>query len=377
MNEIVNYLKSNRSEILKDIEMLVKKESPTDNKQLVDECGIHLSNIFTDKFGIYPEIYRHENTGNHLLFKIGDYDEQILILGHFDTVWDENEIEYKEDGNIIYGPGIIDMKGGLILSIWAVKALMDNNVPLNKNIVFLCNGDHEGIASPTSRPLIESEAKKSDAVIVPEASQGEKGNLKTFRKGVLRYTIEFHGQSSHSGNNHEAGHSAILELAKKVSMLEGMTNYEKGITCNVGIVKGGSGVNMVPDYAELKLDIRVAENEDATNIDKLIREITPEDKNITIKIDGGIKRPVLQRTEPNTMLWEIVKDSAKELQIEIDQASVGGGSDGSFASALDIPTIDGIGCVGGGPHAKNEHIKKDFVVERSALIATLIKNLTS
>lgn len=375
MKEITSYLEKHQKEILADIQTLVKAESPTEDIEAVNNCGEILIKLFSTHLNVQPEIIKENETANHLRFRVGQTSEQILILGHFDTVWEHGALPLLIKGNKFFGPGAIDMKGGLVQAIWAVKALIETGVSLEKSIVFLCNGDHEGIASPTSRPYIESEALKSEAVLVPEAPQGKTGALKTSRKGVLRYTITFQGIAAHSGNNHEAGVSANHELAKQLIYLESLTDYHSGTTVNVGQIHGGTSVNVVPESAELKVDIRVTNSKEAERIDRLVGELKSFSPKVSLKINGGIMRPVMERTEKTVKLFNIAKEAAEEIGIPLTEAAVGGGSDGSFASSLGVPTLDGLGAAGDGPHAEHEHILIDQLPYRSSLISHVIKQL--
>lgn len=375
MKPLTSYLEKHQNDMLNDIQTLVRAESPTHDIEAVNKCGQILSQLFNTHLGLRPEVIEQTETANHLRFQIGEATEQILIIGHFDTVWEHGSLPLMVKGNQFFGPGAIDMKGGLVQAMWAVKALNEMNVNLEKSIVFLCNGDHEGIASPTSRPYIEAEAMKSDAVLVPEAPQGETGALKTSRKGVLRFTITFHGIAAHSGNNHEAGASANHELARQLIYLESLTDYSRGTTVNAGQIHGGTSVNVIPDIAELKIDIRVASNQEAERMNHLVQALQPFSSDVSLKVKGGIMRPVMERTEQTATLFNIAKEAAQEMEMPLDEAAVGGGSDGSFASALGIPTLDGLGAAGDGPHAEHEHILIDQLPYRTSMMAQVIKRL--
>ncbi|PTK89432.1 M20 family metallopeptidase [Staphylococcus gallinarum] len=375
MSVIQTYLTDHEQEILDDIKSFVKIESPTSDKQAVDEAGAWLYEKIQAYLEIKPQIIEQEETGNHIRFEFGEGDDQILISGHFDTVWSKGDLPLVEKGELLYGPGVIDMKTGDVQILWALRALKEHAITTNKKIVVLFNGDHEGIASPTSRPYIEAEARKSKYGLVAEAATGETGALKTFRKGINRYTIQFKGKSSHSGNDHQSGESAIREAAYQIIDLENMTDYEQGTTVNVGLIQGGSGINVRPENAQIKVDVRITTPQNGKAIDQQIHAIKAYNPQVDIEIQGGEVRPVMMKTEQTESLFQLAKGYAQSIGFELEQVAVGGGSDGSFIAAQGTPTLDGLGGVGGGPHARNEHINKKFVVPRTTLLAELIKNL--
>lgn len=375
MKPLTSYLEKHQNDMLNDIQTLVRAESPTKDIEAVNDCGQILSQLFNTHLGLQPEVIEQTTTANHLRFQMGEATEQILIIGHFDTVWDHGSLPLEVKGNQFFGPGAIDMKGGIVQAIWAIKALNEMNVHLGKSIVFLCNGDHEGIASPTSRPYIEAEALKSEAVLVPEAPQGKTGALKTSRKGVLRFTVSFYGIAAHSGNNHEAGASANHELARQLIYLESLTDYSRGTTVNVGQIYGGTSVNVIPERAELKIDIRVTSAQEAERMNQLVQALQPYSPHVSLTIEGGIMRPVMERTEATAGLFHIAKEAAEEMGMTLTEAAVGGGSDGSFASALGVPTLDGLGTAGDGPHAEHEHILIDQLPYRASMMAHIVKQL--
>lgn len=372
MNKIYDYVKEKEEAILSDIEKVVKKESPTKRKDLSDVCKNELESLFKEYLNKNASVIDDDKFGDHLRYTIGEGDSQILIIGHYDTVWNEGDLEYKLEGDKAYGPGILDMKGGLIIALWALKTLKELKLNLNNQIVFLLNSDHEGVASPHSRKIIEEEAKKSKAVLVPEASVDYTNALKIERKGILRYVISTEGKAAHSGNNHEEGVNAILELSNQIKYLSSLTDYTVGTTVNVGKIEGGQGINVVPDYAECSVDVRVVNNTEAEKIKDVIESITPVNTQAKLNIEGGIVRPAMVKTQESESLLNLAKEIGNEIDYEVQGASVGGGSDGSFAAALGIPTLDGLGAAGVGPHSKEEHILISHLPKRVALFANLL-----
>lgn len=373
MSEILNYIESKHQNVFETLERYVKAESPSNRKELVDKCGRVMQGIFSELLEIKGEVYPQTDTGDHLKFTYGDGAEQILILCHMDTVWDEGRLPFRVEGNRAYGPGILDMKGGAIQAVWAVKALKDLGIKVDKKIVFLFNSDEE-IGSPTSRRIIEEEAGKSRYVLVLEPPT-KNGSLKTARKGVGGFTLKIKGVAAHAGNDHEKGRSAIEELAQQIIYLHGLTDYSIGTTVNVGVVKGGSKANVVPEYAEAHIDFRVETLSEGKRLEALINGLKPRVKGTVIEVEGKLNRPPMERTASTIEMFEKAKRIGKELGIELTEKSAGGGSDGNFTSALGIPTLDGLGAAGSGPHAEHEHIRIDEIPVRTALLAHLLVEL--
>jgi glutamate carboxypeptidase len=299
------------------------------------------------------------------------------MLAHFDTVWRKGELEKMpfriEDGKA-YGPGIFDMKGGLVQGIYALHALKSLKKEIGCKVVFLFTSDEE-IGSPTSRELIEEEAKKSKCVLVLEPAMSPNGALKTSRKGVGLFHLKVTGRPSHSGIDHEKGRSAIEELARQIIYLHSLTNYGTGTTVNVGVIKGGTTSNVVAAEAEAEIDLRVRTQAEAERVIPLILGIQPQTDGTTLNITGGINRPPLERTEQVAKMYEIAKNLAKEkLGFELPEAATGGASDGNFTAPL-APTIDGLGAVGDGAHAVHEHVLISEMPVRSTLVALLLETL--
>jgi glutamate carboxypeptidase len=374
MSAILEYLKQRQDDMILSLEMLVKSESPSDSKELVDQCGELLQRMFGEHLQLSPEVFPQTHVGNHYKYTFGSGDEQILMLGHFDTVWDKGRLSYRLEGNKAYGPGIFDMKGGIIQALWALISLKQLGIRLRKKIVFLLTSDEE-IGSHSSRHLIEAEAAKSAAVLVMEPSVSLTGALKTARKGLGIYHLKITGFSSHAGNDHNIGISAIEELAHQIIRLQKITDYAQGTTVNVGTVKGGGRVNVVADYAEADIDLRIASRSEAAKNDALIRNLLPVIKGTSIEVTGGINRPPFEKTEEIQQLVTKAQQIAVSLGFQLDDVSVGGASDGNFTASLGIPTLDGLGAVGDGPHALHEHVLLDHIPYRAALIAHMLMEI--
>jgi glutamate carboxypeptidase len=281
---------------------------------------------------------------------------------------------FKEEGGRLWGPGVLDMKAGLVFAIFAARMLRDLDVPLDRRLVLLCVSDEE-VGSETSRTVTEAEARKSEAVLVLEPGTGLSGKLKTSRKGVGDYTVEVAGQASHAGVDFASGASAILELCRQVQVIAKFTNLESGITVNPGVIRGGTRTNVVAAEAEAEIDIRVKTMSDADALDRLFRELRPFDSRCELRVRGGLNRPPMERTDQVEQLFRKAEAVAKNLRLEIEESATGGGSDGNFTAALGIPTLDGLGAVGEGAHAPNESILVDRMADRVALLAGLIREL--
>jgi glutamate carboxypeptidase len=277
-------------------------------------------------------------------------------------------------GDIATGPGVFDMKGGLVVGLYAVAALHALNLPPAHRVVFLLNSDEE-VGSGSSRPFIEKEADRSDAVLVLEPSR--EGALVTARKGVGRFELEVQGLASHSGAAHERGVSAVEELAHQVLRLEGMTDYGRGTTVNVGTVQGGSKVNVRPAAAWANIDLRVMTGKEGQRMSKAILGLKPVHPGATLVVSGGINRPPWETSAGGDALFERARRVGHGLGMDLWPARTGGGSDGNFTAALGVPTLDGLGIIGNDAHALTEWVDLASLPRRAALLAELILDLGS
>jgi glutamate carboxypeptidase len=298
-----------------------------------------------------------------------------LLLGHCDTVWPRGSLETMpvetRDGRLS-GPGVYDMKGGLVQGIFALRALRDLGLEPAVEPAFFINSDEE-IGSPESLPRIESLARRVRRVFVLEPSLGAGGALKTRRKGSLRFTIRVFGRAAHSGLDPEKGASAIRELARVIRWLYEKADPGRGITVNVGVVEGGLRANVVAPEARAELDIRVLASADAERLEREVLALAPETAGTRVEVTGGIDRPPLEPTAGNRALFAAAQASAAALGIPLGEGTAGGASDGSLTSRF-CPTLDGLGAVGDGAHALHEHVVLDRMPERAALLALLLLN---
>lgn len=355
---IQTYLQDNMNHFLQLLEEAVNMDSPSRDKRLGDRMAGWFALQFQRLTGGKAELIPNATYGDQVRCTLGEGDKQILIIGHYDTVWLEGEAArrpFSIRDEKAYGPGVYDMKAGILQAMFALRALVKlDRLPADKKIVLLLNSDEE-IGSPTSRWLVEQEASRSAASFVLEPPTEPGGALKTWRKGSAHYTVAVRGISAHAGVDHQKGVSAIEELSRQIQFLHALTDYEKGTTINVGVVKGGIGANVVADYAEAEVDVRVVSMEEAQRIENVIRERKPLLSGTSINVTGGIRRPPMERTKDTGVLFALAKSiSRHELGMELEESGTGGVSDGNFAAACGVPTLDGLGAKGGFAHSPEE-----------------------
>ena len=272
-----------------------------------------------------------------------------------------------------FGPGVYDMKAGIAMMIFALRALKESGAA-HRPVTILLDTDEE-VGSTTGRPIVEATAKDCEAVLVLEPSQGPQGHLKTSRKGVGDITIRVRGRASHSGVDFEKGRSAIVELARQLLEIVKFTDLARGITVNPGVIQGGTRSNVIAAEAWAEVDLRIARAADAAELEKKFAALKPFDPDCAIELSGGINRPPMERTEGTVRLFGIAKEIGAAMGWKLEESSTGGGSDGNFTSALGIPTLDGLGALGEGAHASNESVVIHELPQRTALLAGLIRSL--
>jgi glutamate carboxypeptidase len=278
---------------------------------------------------------------------------------------------FRREKGRLWGPGVLDMKSGIVFFLFAMRALRELEIPVTRKVLLQVNSDEE-VGSDSSRPLTEEAAKKSHAVLVLEPGTGLEGKLKTARKGVGDYTVTVRGLASHAGVDFKNGASAIVELAKQIEKIAGFTQSERGITVNPGVVSGGTRTNVIAAEARVGVDIRIARLKDEAGLDKKFRGLKPIDRRCKIEVTGGLNRPPMERTVSIAKLFARARELAAGMGVEIEESSTGGGSDGNFTAALGIPTLDGLGGVGEGAHAVNESILVNRIADRTALLASVV-----
>ena len=296
-----------------------------------------------------------------------------LLVGHCDTVWPSGTLKtmpVRAQNGHLYGPGVFDMKAGLVQMIYALRALNDLKLNPATPCKVVINSDEE-IGSPGSTPLIRSLARRAARAFILEPAFGRAGKLKTARKAVGSYTLTIKGRAAHAGASPEEGASAILELSHQVQRLFALNDAARGITVNVGTIAGGTRSNVIAAEVRAAIDARVRTLDDARAIEAAIRNLTPVNPQTALHVDGGFDHPPMEPSERNQALWWLAQDAGRQLGLELEQAAVGGASDGNTTSQY-TATLDGLGAVGDGAHAAHEQIELPRLVERAALLALLL-----
>ena len=364
---------SHRDWALAVIEDLVRLESPSTDKSALDRVGAEIARLFVE-LGARAAALPQERSGDHLRIEIGRGDEQVLVIGHFDTVWPIGQIETmpvrREDGRL-YGPGSYDMKAGIAMTLLAARILIETNRLPAHRIAMIWTSDEE-VGSDTSREILEAEARRSRAVFVLEPALAG-GGVKTARKGVADFRIEATGISAHAGVEPDKGASAIHELAWQAVQLLALNDPSRGLTINVGCIGGGTRPNVVAAEATMDVDVRIPTEADAARVTTAIATLVPRDPRVRLRVSGGVNRPPMERTAGVAALYERAARISRQLGKELPEGATGGGSDGNFTAALGIPTLDGLGPDGAGAHALHEHVLIDSVPFRAALLAGLLR----
>lgn len=371
----LQFCEQRQPEMLDVLKRITEMESPSDSKESVDRLGQTLRQEL-EKMGAKVTVHSEARFGNHLQaeFEGSRSGKPVLLLGHFDTVWPLGTLAsmpFRIAEGRVFGPGVLDMKAGIVMMMFALRALQQAGAGHRPVTIFL--DTDEEVGSESSRPLTESIARSCEAVLVIEPAQGPQGHLKTARKGVGDYTIRVHGRASHSGVDFEKGHSAIVELARQVLEVTKFTDLNAGLTVNPGVIQGGTRTNVVAAEAHADVDVRIARMADAEGLEQKFRGLRAFDGNCRLEISGGLNRPPMERTPGTVRLLALAQSLARELGFELGEAATGGGSDGNFTSALGIPTLDGLGVVGEGAHAINESFVLEHWARRTAILAGLIQ----
>jgi glutamate carboxypeptidase len=374
----LRYFRKQQPQIVETIRQLGEIESPSDIKQAVDRLGAVLASRFAEMGG-RVRVHPAEKFGNHLQIDLKSSGSRglkpLLLLGHMDTVYPIGTISKmpcRVAKGRVWGPGVLDMKSGVALALHVLEAMLQwGRGGLPRAVTLLLVSDEE-VGSGSSRAITEELARQASAVLVLEPAYGLHGAVKTARKGVGEYTLHIRGKSAHSGLDFEKGQSAVLELAQQVLEISKLVDVKRGITLNVGKVGGGTRVNVVPAEATASIDLRVETMKDAIKVDRQLRALKAFNRHCRIEIKGGMNRPPMERTAGVAALYAKAANIASELGWELEEAAVGGGSDGNFTAALGIPTLDGLGGVGEGAHAEHESILISELPRRAALLAGLL-----
>ncbi len=372
---VLDYMHDRRSGFVEFIQLLARAESPS----AVPEAQTEVRRIIADALeaqGFHTWRLRGFRSGGKLFARPRHRrrgQPAQLMLGHYDTVWPVGTIQsmpLEVDGDILRGPGVYDMKGGIAQMVFALAAINELGLQTELTPLVFINSDEE-IGSHDSGSYIRMLARRVQRVMVMEPSLGAAGKLKTGRKAIGRFTIVVKGKAAHAGLNPEAGVSAILELSHVIQKLFSFNDPARGITINVGKIDGGLQPNVVAPESTAVADVRVASNEDAEAVTRAILALQPATPGTELVITGGIGRPAMERTPRNQQLWQLTRQLGSELSLELEEGFAGGGSDGNTTSQY-TATIDGLGPVGDGAHARHEYINIDKTLERAALLTLLL-----
>ncbi|MGA2538063.1 MAG: M20 family metallopeptidase [Terracidiphilus sp.] len=350
-------------------------ESPSDDKPAVDAC-VALAAAHAKSLVGRVKLHRQRSFGDVLEARFGPRArlkpaKPVLLLGHLDTVWPLGTLKsmpLREAEGRLFGPGVLDMKAGVAMAFTAIGMLAEADM-LQNEIVLLLNSDEE-VGSPVSRPITERLADECGAVYVLEPAQGLA--YKTARKGTGNWRIDVQGVAAHAGVDFEKGASALVELAHVIEAASSWTDLKRGLTVSVGLAGGGSKTNVIPAEAWAEVDVRIARRADGPRIERKFAALKPVDKRCSLTVTGGINRPPMERTRGTVQLFHRARELARELGFELDEAATGGASDGNFTSALGVPTLDGMGAVGEGAHARHESIVLEHLAPRTALLAGML-----
>jgi glutamate carboxypeptidase len=375
---LLDLIASQRHEWLQALIGLVEHESPSRDKPRLDALARKIAGRF-EAIGGEILVVANPDGGNHvvaLFFGQVSDEKPALLVGHYDTVWPVgtlNEMPLRIEGDKAFGPGIFDMKASLVEAEFAISALRKLELTPPRPVFVLITSDEE-IGSPTSRELIEEMAGNSAYALILEPPLPD-GSLKTARKGVGHFVLEVEGKAAHAGVEPRKGLSAIQELAQQILDLHALTDFDAGITVNVGVIEGGTTANVVAAKASARIDVRASTLAQAASVEQKIRQTTPHLAGTSLKISGGFNRPPMERTEGVAELFEKAQAIGRTIGLELGEGATGGGSDGNFTAAIGVPTLDGLGIRGSGAHASHEQIDLDSFPERAALLALLLHQL--
>lgn len=379
-NRLLEHLTGRQEQIVDLVRRLVEVESPTTDRDGVNRAMALVAGEVRALGGTVepvPQVPERADRGDHMAASWPGRmaEAPVLVLIHLDTVWSLGTLAkqpFRIEGDRAFGPGIYDMKSSAAMLIEAVRALQALDCTPRRPLKVLFTSDEE-IGSWTSRALIEQEAQKAAAVLVMEGSEDE--GAVTARKGIMYFLVKAHGRASHAGMAHAEGINAIEELAHQILKIQRLTDYQVGTTVSAGIVAGGTRTNVVPAEAQVEVDARIPTMAEAERLTAAMEGLSPTLQGARLEVSSLLKRPPLARSEGVVQLYQAARALAAEIGFDLKEVHSGGISDGNFTAALGIPTLDGLGAVGSGAHAADEHIVLSRLPERTALLARLIETL--
>lgn len=364
-------------DMIKLLEEVVNIESGSYDKAGVDNHAAVWCERY-QKMGFEMEVIPNESLGNNYRIYYPSVPSEILILLHLDTVFPKGTVTerpFSIEGDKAFGPGVVDMKGSHVMVHQVVKQLFDEKDDRYKKLEILLNCDEE-IGSLSSRAIIEKCALGKRYALVMEPARAN-GAIVSARRGVGTYVLNIQGKASHSGIAPEAGISAIQELSHKIQSLHALSEHERGLSVNIGLISGGTSVNTVAPNARAEIDVRISSDEQGIEIDKKVRDICSKAvlEGIVLSLTGGINRPPMAKTAESAVLIDIIKAEATALNITLEDVSTGGGSDASFTAGVGTPTVDGLGPIGGFQHSDKEYLDIPSLAERAQLFFNVLKRI--
>src|SRR5437588_12532122 len=381
--QVVEQAEQLMQQYLDDLKTTVNIDSGTYTKPGIDRVGAYLQERF-QSFGFSTRIDRQEQYGNHLIAthtRNAPQGPRMLRIGHIDTVFPAGEVERRpfaisqQNGrHIATGPGVLDMKSGVLIGLYGLHILIDAQQANYQSVTFVCNSDEE-IGSPSSRPLIEELARQSDAAIVLEPGRA-KATVVSSRRASGQYRVEVRGISAHAGVEPQRGRNAILELSYQIQKMQALNGTVPGTTLSVDIIHGGERVNVVPDLAYCEMDVRVSDEAGLQAIEAAMRKVAAKTvlQGTSITLSGGMACMPFER-KGNEQLVQLAKEAGNELGLKIEDVGSGGASDANNAAVVGVPTIDGLGAGGGLAHNPGEYIELDYLPTRIALLAGLVRKI--
>ena len=376
----LRYFEARQEQIVHTIREFVEIESPSDNKPAADRMGAFLAGSF-EAVGGRAQVHHSNDFADSVQIDFPAPNaaperlKPVLLLGHFDTVYPMGTLATmpcRVVNDRMHGPGLLDMKSGIALMLYAIAALQTWHGALPRPVTVFLVSDEE-VGSYSSRAITEKLAKESAAVLVLEPA-GPRGAVKTARKGVGEYTLNVKGIAAHAGLDPGKGHNAILELAHQITAISKFNDLPSGLSVNPGVIRGGTRTNVIAAEATVEIDVRIKQAKQAAALDRKFRALKPFDKHCQLSIEGGINRMPMERTAGVAALYEKAQAIAKQIDWKLEEAAVGGGSDGNFTAGMGIPTLDGMGGHGQGAHAVHEHIILSELPRRALLLAGMIES---
>lgn len=353
------------------LKKLVETESPSNDKAAVDRVGGIVAEE-AGRLGADVQLISNRETGDHVVSRWGSGEKGILLLCHMDTVFPLGTLAnmpYREADGKIFGPGVLDMKAGIVISLAAIESARKQG--LDRPVTLLCTSDEE-IGSFTSQKYIEEYARNSALVLVLESALVD-GSLKTWRKGVGEFWVKTKGRAAHAGGDHEKGRNAIEEMAHHILAIQKLTDYSKQTTLNVGVIHGGTVSNVVPEECTVQVDVRVMQPGEWERVEVEMNKLKSVLDGTSLHITGGLNRPPMPFDDMMKITFEKAKSIAANIGMELKAGGTGGGSDANFVAPLGIPVLDGLGAIGEGYHSEREYIFADSLDQRIELLAALLR----